>query len=299
MRATRRLPPWLKRRLPPAAQTDRVRAVLAELNLNTVCREAHCPNRGECYAAGTATFMILGRECTRNCSFCAVSSGKPEPVDPEEPRRVAEAARRLGLRHVVVTSVTRDDLPDGGSRQFAETIRALHEDTAATVEVLTPDFQGRTEDLLRVLECGPEVLNHNVETVPRLYPEVRPGADYARSLGVLTHAAGHPAVPIAKSGLMLGLGERAEEVRRTLADLLAAGVLAVTIGQYLAPSERHHPVVEFVPPERFQELEEQALAMGFESALAGPFVRSSYRAADTAAALLERAGRQDRPQTGG
>lgn len=286
MKTTRRFPPWLKKRLPAPARTERVRNLLCGLGLNTVCREAHCPNRGECYARGTATFMILGRRCTRNCRFCAVTHGPEGPPDPAEPARVAEAAAELELQHVVVTSVTRDDLPDGGSGAFARTIRALHERTSATVEVLTPDFQGRAADIDRVLDAGPEVFNHNVETVPRLYPEVRPEADYRRSLAVLERAAGHAGTPIVKSGLMVGLGETQEEVEDLLRDLHGAGCRVVTIGQYLAPSAEHHPVVEFVRPERFRQMEEIALEMGFKAAVSGPFVRSSYCAGDVTARLL-------------
>ncbi|MFO8007806.1 MAG: lipoyl synthase [Candidatus Brocadiia bacterium] len=292
MSSARTLPPWLKKRLPPAQQTRPVRAMLAELGLNTVCREAHCPNRGECYASGTATFMILGAVCTRNCRFCAVAGGKPEPPDADEPQRVAEAARRLGLRHVVVTSVTRDDLPDGGSDQFAATIRALHRRTGATVEVLTPDFGGEVAALERVLDAEPEVFNHNVETVPRLYPGVRPEADYRRSLAVLNRAAGHKSVPAVKSGMMLGLGETGAEVRAVLDDLLSAGCRAVTVGQYLAPSSEHHPVVEFIPPAQFDALRREALEMGFDAAVSGPFVRSSYKAAEMAEQLLNEKRRQ-------
>jgi lipoic acid synthetase len=286
MKAARRFPPWLKKRLPSPARTERVRAILSELGLNTVCREARCPNRGECYADGTATFMILGPRCTRNCRFCAVEHGPAAPPDPAEPRRVTEAACELGLSHVVVTSVTRDDLPDGGSEMFARTIRALHEETSATVEVLTPDFQGREADVDRVLDAGPEVFNHNLETVPRLYAEVRPEADYGRSLAVLERAAQRRRAPLVKSGFMVGLGETEAELDPLLRDLRAAGCRAVTIGQYLAPSEDHHPVVEFVRPERFRHLEELALGMGFDAAVSGPFVRSSYRAAELTARLL-------------
>ena len=258
-RAPTRFPPWLKVRLPAPARTEPVVRVLDELGLNTVCSEAHCPNRGECYACGTATFMILGNVCTRGCTFCAVTGGTPLPADPDEPRRVAEAVRRLDLRHVVVTSVTRDDLPDGGSGHFAAVIRAVHEATKATVEVLTPDFGGRRADVDRVLDAAPEVFNHNVETVPRLYAEVRPEADYGRSLRVLAAAAEHPCGAVTKSGLMLGLGEREDEVLGVLRDLRRAGCRAVTLGQYLAPSADHHPVVEFVSPERFERYRVQAL----------------------------------------
>jgi len=281
-----RFPPWLKKRLPAPARIEPVVRVLDELGLNTVCSEAHCPNRGECYACGTATFMILGNVCTRGCTFCAVAGGTPLPPDPDEPRRVAEAARRLGLRHVVITSVTRDDLPDGGSGHFAATIRAVHEATGATVEVLTPDFRGRRADVDRVLDAAPEVFNHNVETVPRLYAEVRPGADYGRSLRVLEWAARHPSGAVTKSGLMLGLGERQDEVLQVLRELRLARCRLLTLGQYLAPSPEHHPVVDFVSPERFEDYRARALELGFDAVASGPFVRSSYGAAELAAGLL-------------
>ena len=291
MRKTQtRFPPWLKKRLPAPARTEPVARLLQELGLSTVCTEARCPNRGECYACGTATFMVLGSICTRRCTFCAVRGGAPMPPDPDEARRVAQAALRLGLRHVVVTSVTRDDLPDGGSGHFAAVIRALHEQTPASVEVLTPDFEGRRADVDRVLDAAPEVFNHNVETVPRLYPEVRPQADYARSLRVLATAAEHPSGAVTKSGLMLGLGERQDEVLAVLDDLRRAGCRAVTLGQYLAPSSAHHAVAEFVSPERFEDYRRRALAMGFEAVASGPFVRSSYGAAELAAGLLRSNG---------
>ncbi|MFW6189224.1 MAG: lipoyl synthase [Planctomycetota bacterium] len=283
-----KFPPWLKKRLPHPGRTRPVAHVLEELSLNTVCREAHCPNRGECYACGTATFMILGDTCTRDCAFCAVRGGSPQPPDPDEPARLAEAVRRMDLRHVVVTSVTRDDLPDGGSAHFAAVIRALHKQTGATVEVLVPDFEGRAEDVDGVLDAGPEVFNHNVETVPRLYPEVRPQADFERSLGVLARAAAHRAGAVTKSGLMLGLGETEDEVLLALRRLREAGCRVVTLGQYLAPSEFHHPVVDFVPPQHFEHLKERALDMGFQAVASGPFVRSSYGAAELAAELLQR-----------
>lgn len=286
--ANRKLPVWLKKRLPPPASTERVTRLLKDLELNTVCQRAHCPNMGECFARGTATFMILGSVCTRDCTFCAVAAGTPQPPDPGEPARIGEAVRRLGLSHAVVTSVTRDDLPDGGSAHFARTVCAIRHNTSATVEVLVPDFRGRTEDIDRVLDAGPEVFNHNVETVPRLYPDVRPEAEYGRSLAVLARAAEASSAPVTKSGLMLGLGEKADEVLAVFADLVEAGCRVLTLGQYLAPSAGHHPVVEFVTPERFEELKARALAMGFEAVASGPFVRSSYRAGEMAARLLNR-----------
>jgi lipoic acid synthetase len=288
-----RFPVWLKRRLPPPGATEPVAGLLRELRLSTVCQAAHCPNAGECFARGTATFLILGRVCTRDCAFCAIEGGVPLPPDPDEPRRVAEAARRLGLRHVVVTSVTRDDLPDGGSAHFALTVRELHRGTEARVEVLTPDFRGRLQDVDRVLDAGPEVFNHNVETVPRLYGEVRPQADYARSLAVLARAAAAGG-PVTKSGLMLGLGEREDEVLAVLGDLRETGCRAVTLGQYLAPSSRHHAVAEFVTPDRFEALGEAARRMGFDAVASGPFVRSSYGAD----AVAEQLFNLSRPKAG-
>lgn len=274
----RNLPPWLSKRLPPAEELAEVRELLADLNLATVCQEAHCPNLCNCFARGTATFMILGSNCTRNCSFCAVHAGAPDGVDPEEPGRVAHAARYLKLDHVVVTSVTRDDLPDGGSGHFAATIGEIRERCEATVEVLTPDFLGRSRDIDRVIDARPDVFNHNVETVPRLYEEVRPQADYKRSLAVINRAS--EAGLTAKSGIMLGLGEERQEVLRTLEDLRDNGCHLVTMGQYLQPSKLHHPVERFVPPEEFEELKEVALDMGFKAVASGPFVRSSYKAGE-------------------
>jgi len=300
MKGTRRkLAPWLKKRLPPRADTEPVRVLLKELDLRTVCQEAHCPNIGECFARGTATFMILGSVCTRNCTFCAVAGGVPLPPDPDEPARIAEAVRRMELRHVVITSVTRDDLPDGGAGQFSRTIRAVHGSAAADVEVLVPDFGGHLDDADRVLEAGPEVFNHNVETVPRLYPEVRPQADYARSLAVLARAGERSPSAAVKSGLMLGLGETGDELDAVLVELLDVGCRVLTLGQYLAPSEAHHPVVEFVAPERFKELERRALEMGFAAVASGPFVRSSYHAEAVAAAALSRRRQQEERETGG
>jgi lipoic acid synthetase len=278
------LPPWIRKRLPRQEELQPVLDTLRELRLASVCQEAHCPNLCECFARGTATFMILGRVCTRNCTFCAVHKGAPSPPDPEEPARVAEAAVRMRLRHVVVTSVTRDDLPDGGSGQFARTVRAVRERCGATVEVLTPDFQGRAEDIDCVAAEQPDVFNHNVETVPRLYPEVRPMADYARSLDLLRRVAEHGLV--AKSGLMLGLGETEDEVLAALGDLRDAGCRAVTLGQYLQPSPQHHAVARFVPPEEFERLRRVAEGMGFEGVASGPFVRSSYNAGKLAAQLV-------------
>ncbi len=275
-------PAWLKKRVPTSEDAARVRDLLQDCRLSTVCREARCPNQGECFASGTATFMILGEVCSRDCRFCAVQHGEPAPPDPGEPRRLAEAVERMGLAYAVVTSVTRDDLPDGGSGHFAEVIRHMHAATGADAEVLTPDFKGCREDVERVLEAGPRVFNHNVETVPRLYPSVRPEADYERSLRVLRLAAETGDDKMVKSGLMVGLGETEGELLQVFEDLLEAGCRMLTIGQYLQPTEEHHPVEEFVHPEQFDRLREQALRMGFDAVASGPFVRSSYRAREMA-----------------
>ena len=275
-----RFPDWLKKRVSVSPLTGRVRSLLSELHLATVCEQAHCPNLCECYGRGTATFLILGPNCTRNCRFCAVTSGPPTPVDESEPERVAEASARLGLKHVVVTSVTRDDLPDGGAGQFARTVRAIRQRCQAQIEVLTPDFQGDVEAIRTVLAARPDIYNHNVETVPRLMAAIRPQAGYERSLAVLRLAKVHGNSILTKSGLMVGLGETANEVVHLLRDLRAVGCDAVTIGQYLAPSGGHVPVREFVPPRQFDVYRREAEALGFRAAAAGPFVRSSYHAED-------------------
>lgn len=274
-----RLPAWLTRPLSDPAKTRKVRQALTDHSLNTVCDEARCPNRAECFGRGTATFMILGDRCTRNCSFCAVEHGDPVRPDPREPGRVAAAARELGLGYVVVTSVTRDDLDDGGAAQFVATVGAVKREVPdAGVELLVPDFEGDAAPLDQVIESRPDVLGHNIETVRRLYRAVRHGADYDRSLDVLRRIAESRLVGHAKSALMLGLGESREEVEEALADLRRAGVGIVCMGQYLRPSPGHRPVERFVPPEEFDDLRRQALAAGFEWVFAGPFVRSSYRA---------------------
>jgi lipoic acid synthetase len=271
-----RKPPWLTRRLPTGPTYESLRALLRQRRLQTVCQEARCPNVWECFAQGTATFLILGSNCTRSCRFCAVGRGPTAPPDPGEPARVADAAATMGLSYVVVTSVTRDDLPDGGAAHFARTIieirRRLPE---ARVEVLIPDFRGDAEALLTVLEARPHVLNHNLETVPRLYAVVRPEADYRRSLSLLERAKG--SVP-SKSGLMLGLGESGEEVEETLHDLLDVGCRILTLGQYLQPTRAHLPVARFLSPEEFSRWREKALTVGFSQVASGPFVRSSYHA---------------------
>lgn len=272
-------PRWLRRGIPRGRVFQDVHHIIAGGRLNTVCREALCPNLSECYARGTAAFLILGGRCTRDCRFCAVEHGPEGLPDPDEPARLAEAVTTMGLRYVVVTSVTRDDLPDGGARQFALTIGAIRDRAPdVPVEVLIPDFQGDAAALRTVIDAGPDVLNHNLETVPRLYDSARPQADYRRSLDLLRRAGEiAPGLPV-KTGLMLGMGETAGEVRDTLRDILAAGCRMLTIGQYLAPSDRHLPVARYVPPEEFDGWREEALTMGFSEVASGPFVRSSYRA---------------------
>jgi lipoic acid synthetase len=341
-----RFPPWLRKRIPAGGEAREVRRLLAELGLATVCAGAHCPNMPECYARGTATFLILGNSCTRSCRFCAIEKRPPGALREDEPEAVAQATARLKLRHVVITSVTRDDLADGGAGHFARTIREVRERLPQIViEVLTPDFQGSREAIDTVLAARPDIFNHNVETVPRLYAAVRPEADYRRSLDVLAYAksvggdaclgekkgavpfsgflekgtvpffsgtgagaekgtvpfsqkrekgtapfsaGGTPAKVYTKSGLMLGLGETADEIRACLADLRAAGCDIVTIGQYLAPSASHHPVARFVDPGEFAAWEAEARTLGFAAVASGPFVRSSYQAESVFASREDR-----------
>lgn len=272
-------PPWLKKRVSSSESYGRVVRLLRECGLHTVCESAHCPNLGECFARGTATFMILGDVCTRNCRFCAVTHGSPHAPEKDEPDQVASAVRELGLMYTVVTSVTRDDLKDGGAGHFAETIESIKTRNPSTgVEVLIPDFRGSEAALKTVMAAVPDVLNHNLETVPRLYDDVRPEADYHRSLHLLHSVRQKNPEMITKSGLMLGLGETRREVRAALADLVDAGCRALTLGQYLAPSRKHHPVVEFVHPDVFLYWEKTAYEMGFEAVASGPFVRSSFQA---------------------
>ena len=272
-------PPWLRRRLATAGSSGMVHASLAASGLFTVCQEAQCPNQGECYGRGEATLLLLGPSCTRRCTFCAVSKVKPSPPDPEEPAKAARVAAEMGLTYVVLTMVTRDDLPDGGATQVAATIEALHQALPGVgVEALISDLGGSADDLQTVLAAGPRVLNHNLETVPRLYGELRPQARYHRSLEVLGRAA--DAGALTKSGLMLGLGESRDELLAVFDDLLATGCRMLTLGQYLAPSREHHPVVRYVPPEEFDSLREDALARGFVAVAGGPYVRSSYQAGE-------------------
>lgn len=278
-----RKPSWLRRKIHAGQNIADVQHLLAELELCTVCSSAMCPNISECFARRTATFMIMGDACTRDCRFCAVSSTEPQPLRDDEPQAVAEATARLGLRHVVITSVTRDDLPDGGAGHFARTIAAVRKKLPETrIEVLTPDFRGDRNAINCVIEARPDVFNHNVETVPRLYSQVRPQADYRQSLAVLAHArdkAGElgPSV-CTKSGLMVGLGETEDEVLDVMRDLRAVGCEILTVGQYLAPSRKHFPVAKYVAPEQFKSYEIAGEEMGFSAVAAGPFVRSSYQA---------------------
>jgi len=274
-----RKPAWLKVRAPGGPNYMRLKALMREQNLHTVCEEARCPNIGECWEDRTATFMILGDVCTRRCGFCAVSHGRPAWEDWGEPDRVGRTVALMGLEHVVVTSVNRDDLADGGSEIFARTIGAIRREApGCRVEVLIPDFQGSSTALDTVLAARPDVLNHNIETVPRLYREVRPGARYERSLTLFARVRRHDSGPVTKSGIMLGLGETVTEVRTTMTDLLAVGVQLLTLGQYLRPSSQHLPVVRYVPPEEFHDLAAVGEALGFRHVEAGPLVRSSYHA---------------------
>ena len=314
MSAPQRLPIWFRRRLPDVRETAKVRGLLTELGLATVCSGAKCPNIGECFACGTATFMILGEVCTRDCRFCAVPPGKPQPPRDDEPEAVAQACKRLAIRHVVITCVTRDDLPDGGAEHFAKTVCAVRRVLpGATIEVLTSDLGGDAGAIHTVLQAGVDIFNHNIETTPRLYPLVRPArgwerANYRRSLLVLANArqwalekggvamssiairplngrgnhmatnnVAKPPLRI-KSGIMVGLGETHQEVLDVLADLRAVGCQLLTVGQYLAPSRQHVPVARFVPPEEFEQFRREALAMGFQAVASGPLVRSSYQA---------------------
>jgi len=279
-------PDWLKVRAPGSPSYLRLKALMRELSLHTVCEEAHCPNIGECWTHGTATFMILGDVCTRACGYCAVGHGRPDQFDPDEPARVAAAVARLGLAHVVVTSVDRDDVPDGGASIFAATIREIRARLAdISIEVLIPDFQGNEAALYSVLDAGPDILNHNTETVPRLYRMARSGGRYARTLELLDRSRRYAPSIATKSGLMLGLGEERDEVLSTLGDLRRVGCAILTLGQYLRPSPSHLPMARYYRPDEFAELKTMALEMGFAHVESGPLVRSSYHAHEQADAL--------------
>ena len=272
-------PNWLRIKIPSNNGHQKVDRILDDLNLNTVCREAKCPNRAECYSKGTATFMILGRNCTRRCRFCNVTSSTPNLVDKKEPERVARAVNEMKLKYIVITSVTRDDLQDGGANHFRETIneiKKLNEDTV--VEVLIPDLKGSLGSLEIILDAKPDTLNHNIETVPRLYRDVRPEADYIRSLEVLSNAKKIDKNIKTKSGIMLGLGEKKNEVLEVFKELRAHGCDFLTLGQYLAPSKEHYPVKEYITPSDFKWYKEKALKLGFLGVASNPLVRSSYKA---------------------
>ncbi|MDR2875789.1 MAG: lipoyl synthase [Methylobacillus sp.] len=275
-----RKPEWIRMKAPDSARFREIKQILRDHRLHTVCEEASCPNIGECFSGGTATFMILGDVCTRRCPFCDVAHGKPLPPDADEPERLARTIAAMRLNYVVITSVDRDDLRDGGARHFVDCIRAARAHSPELkIEILVPDFRGRLESALDALaEVPPDIMNHNLETVPRLYKQARPGADYTHSLKLLADfKMRFPAIPT-KSGLMLGLGETDGEILEVMRDLRAHNVDMLTLGQYLQPSPHHLPVLRFVPPERFKFFEEQALAMGFKQAACGPMVRSSYHA---------------------
>ncbi|MDD4466033.1 MAG: lipoyl synthase [Dehalococcoidales bacterium] len=277
----KRLPDWFRQRMPRAGEMADVSSVLADLKLNTVCQSAICPNMCQCFARKTATFMIMGNICTRNCTFCAIAKGKPSELEADEPERIAAAVGRLSLKYVVITSVTRDDLSDGGAAHFAKTIEAIHSACPETlVEVLVPDFQGLSSALETVADARPAVINHNIETVPRLYKEVRPLANYHRSLDLISKIKEIDSRIVTKSGIMLGLGETREEVLEAMKDLRFSGCNLLTLGQYLAPSSQHHQVVSYVTPDEFSSYVRPGLDMGFSGVASAPLVRSSYRAVE-------------------
>ena len=295
----RRLPAWLKRKLPAGNGNFFTQSLIEDLKLETVCESAKCPNRPECWSRRSATFMIMGNLCTRPCGFCSVpKSSTPDHLELDEPSRLAEAAHRLGLRHVVITSVTRDDLPDGGAEHFFQCVLAVRERTGSAVEVLTPDFQGNTAAIDRVIGAMPEVFNHNLETVPRLYRKVRGRAEYRRSLDLLDRVKKTAPKLVTKAGLMLGIGETIDELFDVLADLRAINCDVLTLGQYLAPTLKHIPVARFLPPEEFDDIAARARLMGFRQVVAGPFVRSSYHADEmvpTAEGVPSHVGADSRP----
>lgn len=275
-----KLPFWFRKKIPASGAKNEVEGLIGDLNLHTICTSALCPNRGNCFSNRTATFLILGDICTRQCTFCAVKKGRPLPPDESEPARLAEAAKRMNLKHVVVTSVTRDDLPDGGAVHFAEVVRELKRRAGITVEILIPDFQGSLKALQEVIRARPDVINHNLETVPRLYPEVRPQADFHRSLELLKKSKELAKGIVTKSGFMVGLGETSEELLSALGELRRSGCDLLTIGQYLQPSSRHHPVVRYVQPEEFEEYARRGEALGYRGVASAPLVRSSFEAAE-------------------
>jgi len=272
-----RKPDWLRVKLPVGEEYKKVRNIVSEHKLHTICESGNCPNMGECWSAGTATFMILGNVCTRSCGFCAVATGKPSAVDPFEPLRVAKSVKLMGLKHAVITSVDRDDLKDGGSEIWAKTVETVRKlNPGITIETLIPDFQGKWENLQRIIDVKPEIVSHNLETVRRLTKEVRVQAKYDRSLEVLKRLSDSGITT--KSGIMLGLGETEEEILETMDDLIAVGVQIMTLGQYLQPTKKHLPVVEFITPEKFAYFREMGLKKGFRYVESGPLVRSSYHA---------------------
>jgi len=277
-------PPWIRVKIPSGEKFGTIRTLVRDKKLHTVCEEALCPNLGECWGRGTATFLILGGTCTRDCRFCGVHGGKPETVREEESLEVADAVFQMRLKHAVITSVTRDDLPDGGAGLFAATIVAIRDRVPeCRIEVLVPDFQGDEGSIEKVVLAAPHIFGHNIETVPRLYPEVRPLADYVRSLAVLSSARAKGHEVLIKSGMMVGIGESRDEIAEVMADLRTAGCDILTIGQYLCPTRNHFPVARFYHPDEFESLKEEALALGFRYVEAGPLVRSSYHADSQAA----------------
>jgi len=289
-----RLPSWFKKKMPDPAHLASMRALFQELSLHTICENAICPNLGDCFSRRTATFLILGNICTRNCTFCAVGKGVPGPLDENEPEHLAEAVDKLELRHVVVTSVSRDDLPDGGASHFARTITLLKErGNGLSIEVLIPDFLGSPGSIETVVAAQPDVINHNMETVSRLYPEVRPQADFQRSLRLIGRVKEMDSRIVTKSGVMVGLGETRDELMQTMQELRGVNCDLLTIGQYLQPSSRHHPVVRYVPPDEFLEYEKTGKDMGFRDVASAPLVRSSFNAAQLyARAKMELRGQQ-------
>jgi len=289
-----RLPSWFKKKMPDPAHLASMRALFQELSLHTICESAICPNLGDCFSRKTATFLLLGNICTRNCTFCAVGKGVPGPLDENEPEHLAEAVDKLELRHVVVTSVSRDDLPDGGASHFARTITLLKErGDDLSIEVLIPDFLGSPGSIETVVAAQPDVINHNMETVSRLYPEVRPQADFQRSLRLIGRVKEMDSRIVTKSGVMVGLGETRDELMQTMQELRGVNCDLLTIGQYLQPSSRHHPVVRYVPPDEFLEYEKTGKDMGFRDVASAPLVRSSFNAAQLyARAKMELRGQQ-------